>query len=94
MCHSPLKTGSSLTQRKLRSGAIAPSATEGVAIFNQSQCSLPPAFPDFFPSFLFSTMNEILTLLAEANQLKLEKDTEGSMKNTYLIAFPSTGTIA
>lgn len=39
-------------------------------------------------------MDEIPTLLAEANQLKLEEDIEGSMKNTYLMAFPSTGTIA
>lgn len=39
-------------------------------------------------------MDEILALLCEANQLKLERDIEVSMKNTCLMAFPSTGTIA
>lgn len=39
-------------------------------------------------------MDEIPALLCEANQLKLEQDTEVSMKNTYLIAFPSTVVIA
>lgn len=38
-------------------------------------------------------MDEILALLCEANQLKLEQDIEVSMKNTHLMAFPSTGTI-
>lgn len=39
-------------------------------------------------------MDEILALLCEANQLKLEQGIEVLMKNTYLMAFPSTGTIA
>lgn len=39
-------------------------------------------------------MDEIPALLCEVDQPKLEQDIEVSMKNTYLMAFPSTSTIA
>ncbi|RLW02004.1 hypothetical protein DV515_00007578 [Chloebia gouldiae] len=39
-------------------------------------------------------MDEIPALPCEANQAKLEQDTEVLIKNTYLMAFPSTSTIA
>lgn len=88
----PSESGEQLNTEETRDllGATALSATKGVAISN-SQCSVSPAFPAFTTQ---STMDEITALLAEANQLKLKQDFEASMKNTYLMAFPSTLTIA
>lgn len=53
-----------------------------------------PAFLFPTPRFFFSMMDEIPALLCEVDQPKLEQDIEVSMKNTYLMAFPSTSTIA
>lgn len=39
-------------------------------------------------------MDEIPAQPVEANKLKLKQDFEVSMKNMYLMAFPSTVTIA
>lgn len=39
-------------------------------------------------------MDGIPALSCEANQPKLEQDIEVSVKNTHLMAFPSTSTIA
>lgn len=76
MCHTPLKTGSTLTQRELE--IWCNSSNEGVTVSNRVSAHCHLLFQLFSPSFLFSAVDEIPTLPAEANQLKLEKDTEGS----------------
>lgn len=50
MYHSPLETGSNLTQRKLEIWCNSSRCHRKSGYFKQSQCSVPPAFPAlFFP---------------------------------------------
>lgn len=91
MCHGPPKMGSSLIPRKPEIYRMHHLEVPPKERLFQSQHSVPPVFLAFSAQ---NVMDEILALPVEANWLKPDEDFEVSMKNMYLMAYPSTVTMA